>query len=192
MEELCFIADNEQKIRVCDSLKESGINVCPMRMEGIPAAWGDIHATVARKLKVGFNILHLPIIDYSYSFQVPALRKEGPFWDFVIHAGGAEGVLEEARKLRGMHRKCERHWCLGYFTGKSESMEFFDFSMPGFLATSLRGRIFDCRTDRIFMLMGENRTLGEFSDEEYDAWVSTASRQSPIARFLKWWFRPRR
>ena len=191
MEKLCFIADNVQNPRMCDSLRECGIEACPIKLEGIPVAWGDIHATVARKLKIGFNIFHLPIIDYSYSFQVPALKKEDPFWDFVVHAGGAEGVLEETKNLRGMHRKCERHWCLGYFTGKSESMEFFDLCLPGFLAISLRGRIFDCWTDRIFMPLGENRTLGEFSDSEYDAWLLANSRQSPVARFLAWWSRSR-
>jgi len=187
MEKLCFIIDNGQRPGICNSLREGGIEACPVQLEGIPAAWGDIHATVARKLKIGFNLLHLPVIDYSYSFQVPALKKEDPFWDFVIHSGGAEGLLEETKKLRGMHRICERHWCLGYFTGKSGSIEFFDSRLSGFLATSLRGRIFDCNTDRIFIPSGENRTLGEFSDSEYDAWLLVNSRQSPVVKFLDWW-----
>lgn len=191
MEKLCLIVNDGRKLRICNSLKEIGINVFPVRLEGIPTAWGDIHTVVAKRLKLGFNRFQLPIIDYSYSFQVPALEKDEPFWDFVIHAGGAEGVLEETKKLLGIHRKCERHWCLGFLTGKSQPVEFFDYCLPGFLATSLRGRIVDCITDRIFMPMGGNRTIGEFSDKEYNSWVLAASRQSPVEMFLNWYHRLR-
>ncbi len=139
----------------------------------------DLSTIVEHKLTQAYTELKRPVLVEDVSLTFHALGKlPGPFIKWFLQE---IGFKELCRLLDGKDRSATAACTYGYYNGKE--MKFFSGSLKGQIASGPKGD-FGFGWNQIFIPEGENKTLGEMTQEEFKVHYLKIKPMAEVAEYL--------
>lgn len=154
---------------------------------GLPEPKTDNICEIARhKVLAAYDRLKEPVIALDSGFYIYSLNGfPGSNAKSALKKYGVDGIL---RLGGGKLRECEFRHCLAYYDGKVAEPKLFGFKAEGTLSTEARGKVQNYHWSelvRVFVPIGETKTLAEMSREGYQEW-SARRYENRFGEFAGW------
>lgn len=185
MEEIPFVTENEGKVSTANlALEDFDVELVQREVEIKEIQSSSIEEITRDKVKSAYRELDKEVVVEDGGFFVEGLNGfPGHYVKFVLNTVGVEGLLKLADST-----KCYFKDVVAY-TEDGENINIFTNKEYGRLADEPR----PIENDRawsdlwkIFIPEGSDKTLGQFTDEEYEEYEKREISDSPFIEFGKW------
>ncbi|MQR94449.1 non-canonical purine NTP pyrophosphatase [Fictibacillus phosphorivorans] len=185
MKEIVFVTTNKGKIASAEKdLKH--IKVIPIETELSEPRSDDIKEIAKQKVLQAYSIVQRPCIALDSGFFVSELNGfPRAYVNHMLDTIGIDGIL----KLLGdvENRYAEFRSCLAYYDG--EEIRYFESKSPGVVSEEIRGTENRNKwSDLWYIFMPKNfdKTLAEFSEEDFDTY-NHKKEDSCMVLFGEWY-----
>lgn len=146
----------------------------------------DLRTIAKEKVKQAYELTGEPCIAMDSGFFINAWNGfPGTYVNPTLDKLGLEGILNLMHDIED--RSCSFKECLAFYDGKE--LVFFESEAPGHLATKIQGEDKENKWSDlwyIFKPLDFEKTLAEFTDEDFDMYRKKSSLSS-IQEFGYWW-----
>lgn len=187
-----FATSNEGKVRSLKNvLAKYDIYVAHINMDLLEPRSDSVEVIAKAKVIQAVKILQSPTIALDAGFYIHSLGGfPGSYVNLILKNSrfGLAGIL---KLVEGNPRECEFRECLAYFDWNA------DLEQPMAFESSITGILSDYPREvnnsdgwselhRIFIPSGYEKTLSEFTPEEYDTFRHEIHKNSYLAKFAEW------
>ncbi len=148
----------------------------------------DVQQIVREKVIYAYAMLRKPVVALDAGFYIPSLNGfPRAFVNFALDTVGLDGIL---KLVEGKDRACEFRECLAYMGDSTQEPVYFVGKVHGTIAQQPRGTLQPHHWSKlatIFQPQGSDRTLAEWSFDEYKAWRLTSEESSSSHLFAVWY-----
>ena len=183
-----FATTNKGKVDSMNSaVSEYGIEVVNVSLD-LPEPRSDNLQMIAKeKVLFAYDRIKKPCIAQDSGFYIPALNGfPKAFVNFALDTIKVNGILKLAA---GEPRECEFRNCLAYFDGSLAEPVYFESTVKGTLAETLRGEEKAHQWSKLWLVFipeNKDKTLAEMSREEHLEWRNQRDIESFATKFAKW------
>ncbi|OXM83695.1 non-canonical purine NTP pyrophosphatase [Paenibacillus rigui] len=185
MKEIVFVTSNKGKIASAQKDLKN-IVVHAYEAELIEPRSDDINEIARQKVLQAYSIVKRPCISLDAGFFISQLNGfPRTYVNHMLDTIGINGILKLLKDE--VNRNCEFRSCLAYYDG--DEMKFFESKSPGRISNEIRGNDNEKKwSDLWFIFMPEqfNKTLAEFSTEDFDQY-NKIKEDSCMLKFGEWY-----
>lgn len=198
MKSVTFVTGNEAKYASAQRhLRDFGIDVRKARINDFPEPRSDDVGEIARyKALYASETMRMPLITNDSGFYIPAWNGwPGPYVNYSLSKLGINGIL---KLMSGMGlvdsdgiRACEFRESVAYIDKGMQEPVIFNAVMKGSFSKQPRGTRQGYHWSDlalIFVPEGYDRTLGEFTESEYEEFSRGKNGEnSSFLKFGRWY-----
>lgn len=179
MKDVFYITGNPNKARLFNAM--SGLDIPHISADIEEIQELDLEKVVEHKVKAAYAQLKKPVIVEDTKLEFEALgRLPGPLIKWFLEELGVEGT---AKILDGFsNRRATAGAAIAYYDGVR--LKIVEKELRGRIAESPIGKS-GFGWNRIFIPEGSDKTLGEFSDEEFKEYYMQIKPFKELADFIK-------
>jgi len=189
MKQIYFATKNKGKVAsVSATLAKYGIEVVHIEKDLPEPRSDDLRKIAREKVIAAYKDIKKPVIAIDSGFYIHSLNGfPRAFVNFVLETVGIAGIL---RLVKGQSRECEFRSCLAYYDETLTEPLFFESTTEGILSKKALGKIPKYAWSELFLIFipeGEEKTLAQMPEEEYENWREKRRVSSFAAKFAEWY-----
>jgi XTP/dITP diphosphohydrolase len=184
---ITYVTSRSSKVKSLQRMLPASVELIQLGLDLPEPRLLDVKEIAVKKAIYAYNKLKEPIVVLDAGFFIHSLKGyPATFVNFPLDTIGIEGIL---RLVEGKDRTCEFRECLAYLDASFNEPKCFVATIPGVLSKWPKGKRKAYHWSdlcRIFIPLGESKTLAEMKGAEYMYWSKNIKKESVEKMFAEW------